>query len=163
MDAAGVPADILERAQTAATRVFDLSGITLDWVDATKCQDSCLTIRIVMQAVSAKSRDPHMLGVTPSTEEARGINVWIFYPRVRAYSADLGMQVSQLLGHVMAHEMGHLLLPPGAHSLAGLMRPAWDTAQVKSAAKGLLTFTPDQAALIRERLRAAVSPNAHGE
>jgi hypothetical protein len=101
-----------------------------------------------------------MLGVAPSTEEARGINVWIFYPRVRAYSADLGMQASQLLGHVIAHEVGHLLLPLGAHSLAGVMRPEWDTKQVKSAAKGLLTFTPDQAVLIRERLQASASPIA---
>ena len=102
-----------------------------------------------------------MLGVAPSTQEARGINLWIFYPRIRAYSAELGMDASQLLGHVMAHEMGHLLLPYGAHSLAGLMRPAWDRAQVRAAAEGLLTFTPDQAALIRERLQASASPIAH--
>ena len=102
-----------------------------------------------------------MLGVAPSTQEARGINLWIFYPRIRAYSAELGMHASQLLGHVMAHEMGHLLLPYGAHAVAGLMRPEWDRAQVRAAAEGLLTFTPDQAALIRERLQASASPIAH--
>ena len=160
MDGADVPVDTLERAQIDATHVFQLSGITLVWVDANRCQVSCLTVRIVTQAVSAKSRNPHMLGVAPSTEEARGINVWIFYHRIRAYSADLGMQASQLLGHVMAHEMGHLLLPHGAHSVAGLMRAQWDGAQVRNAATGLLTFTPDQAALIRERLQASASPSA---
>jgi hypothetical protein len=71
------------------------------------------------------------------------------------------MHASQLLGHVMAHEMGHLLLPYGAHSIAGLMRPAWDRSQVRAAAEGLLTFTPDQAALIFERLLASASPNGH--
>ena len=93
--------------------------------------------------------------------EARGINLWVFYPRIRAYSAELGHGPSQLLGHVMAHELGHLLLPYGAHSVAGLMRPAWDRAQVRAAAEGLLTFTPDQAGLIREGLRASASPTAH--
>ena len=63
------------------------------------------------------------------------------------------MDASQLLGHVMAHELGHLLLPHGAHSAAGLMRPALDRAQVRAAIAGLLTFTPDQAALIRARLQ----------
>jgi hypothetical protein len=92
-----------------------------------------------------------MLGVAPGTKEVRGINVWIFYPRIKAYSPDLGMLVSQLLGHVMAHEMGHLLLPYGAHSVAGLMRPEWDRSQVQAANRGLLTFLPDQAGLIRER------------
>ena len=111
-----------------------------------------------MQPVSAKSRNPRMLGVAPSTNEERGINVWIFYFRIKSYSANLGMHASQLLGHVMAHELGHLLLPYGAHVVAGVMRPEWDRAQVKNAAKGLLTFTPDQAALIRERLQASASP-----
>ena len=161
MNRAGVPTDTLGRAQDEATRVFQLSGITLVWVDAKTGQVPCLTVRIVTRPVSAKTRNPHMLGVAPSTEEARGINVWIFYPRIKAYSADLGMHASQLLGHVMAHEMGHLLLPYGAHALAGVMRPEWDRAQVKSAAAGLLTFTEDQAALIRERLRASASPIGH--
>ena len=158
MDAAGVPADTLARAQDDATRVFQLSGITLVWVDAKTCTALCLTIRIVARPVSAKSRDPHMLGVAASTPEARGINVWIFYPRIRAYSVDLGMHISQLLGHVIAHEMGHLLLPYDTHSAAGVMRPAWDDAQVRAAVKGGLTFTPDQAASIREHLSACASP-----
>ena len=101
-----------------------------------------------------------MLGVAPGTKEVRGINLWIFYPRIRAYSAELGMDASQLLGHVMAHEMGHLLLPYGAHSVAGLMRPDWDRSQVQAANRGLLTFMPDQAGLIRERLQAFASPTA---
>ena len=158
MDGAGVPADTLGRARHVAARVFRLSGITLVWVDAKTCRATCLTVRIVTQPVSAKSRDPHMLGVAPSTTEARGINVWIFYPRIRAYSADFGMHASQLLGHVIAHEMGHLLLAYGAHALAGVMRPEWDRAQVTAAAAGRLTFTPDQAASIREHLSGCASP-----
>ena len=161
MNRAEVPADTLNRAQDDATRVFRLSGIALVWVGAEACQAGCLTVRIVTQPVSAKSRDPHMLGVAPSTPEARGINLWIFYPRIRVYSAELGMHTSQLLGHVMAHELGHLLLPYGAHSVAGLMRPEWDRPQVRAAAEGLLTFTPDQADLIRARLSASASPIAH--
>ena len=160
MDQADVPPDSRQRAQDVATGVFHLSGIALVWVDAGTCQARCLTVRIVTQSVGGKSRNPHMLGVAPSTPEARGINLWIFYPRIRAYSAELRMDASQLLGHVMAHELGHLLLPYDAHSLAGLMRPAWDRAQVRAAAKGLLTFTPDQAGLIREHLQGAASPTA---
>jgi hypothetical protein len=157
IDRAQVPEDTLERARTEAARVFELSGVTLAWVDATGCQNSCLTVRIVTQAVSAKSSNPRVLGVAPGTKETRGINLWIFYPRVSAYSADLGMDASQLLGYVIAHEMGHLLLPYGAHAAAGVMRAEWDRAQVRSAVNGLLMFTPDQAALIHERLRASAS------
>jgi hypothetical protein len=161
MNAAGVPADTLERAQTAATRVFQLSGITLVWVDVKACQASCLIVRIVTQPVNTKSRNRNMLGLALSTKEARGTNLWIFYPHIQAFSALLGMQASQLLGHVMAHEMGHLLLPNGAHASTGVMRQEWDKTQAKNAATGLLTFTPDEASVIRERLRASASPLAH--
>jgi hypothetical protein len=153
MDQAEVPPVTRQRAQDVATRVFHLAGLALIWVDAGTCQARCLTVRIVTQPVSAKSRNPHMLGVAPSMPEARGINLWVFYPRIRAYSVELGMDASQLLGHVIAHELGHLLLPYGSHSLAGLMRPIWDLPQVRAATAGLLTFTPDETALIRARLQ----------
>jgi len=160
MDRAEVPHDALQRSQDVATRVFHLSGIALVWVDAETCQPPCLTVRIVTQPVSAKSRNQHVLGVAPRPTEVRGSSLWIFYPRIRAHSAELGMDASQLLGHVIAHEMGHLLLPHGAHSAAGLMRPIWDLAQVQAAGQGVLTFTPDQAGLIRERLHVDASPSA---
>src|SRR5829696_1844633 len=69
VDAAEVPPDTRQRAQDVATRVFHLSGIDLLWVDASTCRARCLTVRIVTQPISAKSRDPHMLGVAPSTKE----------------------------------------------------------------------------------------------
>lgn len=163
VDGAGVPTETLRPAQDDATRAFRLSGITLVWAGAERCQVPCLTVRIVMQPVGEMSRNPRMLGVAPGTKEARGINVWIFYPRIRAYSSDLGMHASQLLGYVMAHELGHLLLPYGAHAAAGVMRPEWDRAQVRNAAEGLLTFTPDQAALIRDRLSVSASPIPHAQ
>ena len=153
MDQAEVPPVTRQRAQDVATRVFHLAGLALVWVDAEACQARCLTVRIVTQPVTAQSRDPHMLGVALRMPEARGMNLWVFYPRIRAYSAELGLDRSELLGYVMAHELGHLLLPHGAHSAAGLMRPALDRAQVRAAIAGLLTFTPDQAALIRARLQ----------
>src|SRR5262245_60220117 len=70
-DQAEVPEETLERAQRVATRVFELSGITLVWVDVARCHARCLTVRIVTRPVSAKSRDPHMLGVAPSMPDAR--------------------------------------------------------------------------------------------
>ncbi|MET0164607.1 MAG: hypothetical protein ABW318_06340, partial [Vicinamibacterales bacterium] len=162
VDQAEVPPDTRQLAQDVAMRVFHLSGLALVWVDAGTCPARCLTVRIVTEPVTAQSRrDPHILGVAPSMPEARGIILWVFYPRIRALSAELGMDASQLLGHAMAHELGHLLLPYGAHSLAGLMRGEWDRAQVRAAVEGLLTFTPDQAGLIREGLQASASPTAH--
>jgi len=53
--------------------------------------------------------------------EAPGRVAWLYYSRIHDLAQLLHLDVS-LLGHVMAHEMGHLLLPYGAHAAAGLMK-----------------------------------------
>lgn len=62
---------------------------------------------------------------TPSaqgTHEPRATFAWVFSGRVCNDSAEPGLDAAQMLGHVIAHELGHLLLPHGAHSLAGVVR-----------------------------------------
>ena len=63
----------------------------------------------------------------------------------RTYHVDL----STMLAYVIAHEIGHLLLPGNAHSPTGVMQAGWDKALVHDAARGSLTFTEAQAARIR--------------
>ena len=53
---------------------------------------------------------------------------------------------------VVAHEIGHLLLPYDSHARSGLMQGGWDQKQARRAEMGLVTFTSDEAALIRRRL-----------
>jgi hypothetical protein len=161
-DMVEMPADALERAKEEAVRLFERSRIDLVWIDAETCHARCLFVRVIAKPIGTKGlRNPFVVGVAPGTPEIRGKFAWVFYDRIRAYSAELGLAASQMLGHVIAHELGHLLLPHEAHSLAGVMRPAWDRAQVNGAVKGLLAFTPDQADLIRARLSASASPIAH--
>ena len=57
-----------------------------------------------------------------------------------------------LLGHVMAHEIGHLLLPANSHSSKGLMRGDWGIAHVQDARSGKLAFTETETRLITRRL-----------
>jgi hypothetical protein len=52
-----------------------------------------------------------------------------------------------MLGDVIAHELGHLMLPPG-HSNFGIMRRALDMTT-----RRLETFTNAEAKEIRERVR----------
>ena len=94
-----------------------------------------------------------MLAAAPGSKEARGRFAWLFYNRIDDLGRVLSLEVSQLLGHVMAHEMGHLLLPYGSHSAAGLMKAGWDSQQGILASTGSLTFAPGQGELIRARLR----------
>jgi len=61
-----------------------------------------------------------------------------------------------VLGHAMAHEIGHLLLPYG-HSPTGLMRAEWEAKDLRLAANRQLNFTSEQAELMRGRLLARIA------
>ena len=54
-----------------------------------------------------------------------------------------------ILGCVMVHEIGHLLLGPNSHSAIGIMQPRWGKYQVRQIMKGELVFTEEQSELIR--------------
>ena len=57
--------------------------------------------------------------------------------------------LDQLLGHAIAHEIGHLLLNSSAHSPAGIMRARWNTKDLLRAARGDLLFNALQAESMR--------------
>jgi hypothetical protein len=50
-----------------------------------------------------------------------------------------------MLGHVMAHEVGHLLLSLPGHTSKGIMIGPWEGKQLRQAAAGGLLFTPQEA------------------
>ncbi|MEO8131278.1 MAG: hypothetical protein ABI822_29545 [Bryobacteraceae bacterium] len=56
----------------------------------------------------------------------------------------------------MAHEIGHVLLGPGAHSPNGLMRENWYAKDLLRAEQGTQVFAPQQ----KRRLRKGRSGNS---
>jgi hypothetical protein len=63
-----------------------------------------------------------------------------------------------MLGHLMAHELGHLLLASTAHSSKGLMRSRWSGADLRLAMRGGLLFDSQQAKRIASNLKARAVP-----
>lgn len=66
----------------------------------------------------------------------------------RAFRAE-GMDVPTILGGVMAHEIGHLLLGLDSHSPTGIMQAHWGRKQVRELLKRDLLFTGEQSRQIR--------------
>jgi len=63
-----------------------------------------------------------------------------------------GVPAGILLGHAMAHELGHLLLQSMEHSRTGIMRSRWGKEELLRAESGRLLFTAEQATAMTERL-----------
>ena len=59
-----------------------------------------------------------------------------------------------LLGCVIAHEIGHLLLGPG-HTKDGVMRSGWNAHELKALRQRWLRFNQEESARIRYQLRTS--------
>ena len=156
LDEVGVPANTVRQAKEEASRIFRGIGITLAWLPAAEPLAGSLIVKIAGTPHGRKGRNRNALGIAVGSKEARGRIAWLFYHRISNLGQAFGLEVSQLLGHIMAHEMGHLLLPDGSHAVAGLMKGDWDTQQALLASMSSLTFESAQAALIRARLQEAL-------
>jgi hypothetical protein len=66
---------------------------------------------------------------------------------------DRRVSESQILGHAIAHELGHLLLNLQGHSANGIMRGEWGLADMRNAADRMLLFTSQQAEVLRADVR----------
>lgn len=86
----------------------------------------------------------------------------LFYDRVTEVAAHYRAPVGVILGNLIAHELGHLLLGPDAHAASGLMRCPWDVAEFRAAERGELRFTPQQARAIRADVARRVKAAAGG-
>ena len=76
--------------------------------------------------------------------------------RVKYVAKSESVDVGDLLGVVMAHEIGHLLLPPDSHA-TGIMAPKIDPFLNEH---GGLAFDPRQASMIRARIGSMPSERA---
>ena len=71
------------------------------------------------------------------------------YVARRAKSDDAEFEAPIILGCVIAHELGHLLLGTNSHSGKGIMQRRWESNQFRQLMTGSLIFTTAQAQLMR--------------
>jgi len=140
---ARVPAHVLEQSQDEVARIFADAGLAVRWT-GTAPQ---FTVHIVSQVLGyARALSP-VMGV--ALRRANGSQARVFFRQVQDFARTCHVDWSTMLAYVIAHEIGHLLLPGDAHSPTGVMQAGWDKALVHDVARGSLTFTEAQAARIR--------------
>ena len=93
----------------------------------------------------AASLSDDAFGVAFLGSDGSGRYADVFFDSVRRLQADQRTaSTAEILGYVMAHEIGHLLLGFHAHSSTGIMEARWSGSELQSIAMGRLAFTPEQ-------------------
>jgi hypothetical protein len=162
---AQVPDRVLAAAEKKAQRLLLEAGIDTRWLECPLAGaqvgpessrgpgDFFLTI--VRKVMGERRSERDALGFAlPCPQGKTGCMAYILYSRIETMAADGDASLSDILGHTMAHEIGHLLLGPG-HSAVGIMRPEWNRRDLESAARNELSFTPYQLELLRASVYGA--------
>jgi len=168
---ANVSSRVLSDSEEEASRIFMASGVDTTWVDCLAPQihvqsapadqagkvnvdcagpvtEATAVLRILPRSTPANRafRDT-MFGFATGRDMAS-----VFYEHVKdlAWGADKdGNEIPLILGNVIAHEVGHLLLGTNSHSPAGIMCANWDQEYVRQALRGHQLFSREQSAVMR--------------
>ena len=149
-------APALAGAQELATEIYKRAGVSLRWtVDETMEPDRTFTVVLASSAAVRSAVHSDAMGVAPRPRDGTpGTRAYVFLNKVESFAARHRLVVMQVLAYVMAHEIGHLLLPPNAHWPNSVMQDRWHPSLFPSGSPRLLGFTRDQAKLLRRRARS---------
>ena len=161
---AGVASPVLNSAELEAKRIFDAAGIEIRWRDCLPAQgapadSSChalrapnhLSLRILP---GADKQNADIFGVAFLAADGTGAYSDVFYGSVEKLQTEGHSNIARLLGHVMTHEIGHLLIGSHAHAPWGIMAAKWHDQELRRLEMGTLFFTAEQEKSISDRLHA---------
>jgi hypothetical protein len=175
---AGVAPQTLTEAEKVVTKIYRKAGVETRWADIPLTADNgqlnlaghqTFTLADIQLGIFPDDMSDllglsnNAIGVAPGTGPDRGM-VYVLDGKVRTLywrmssvyiNGDMDRYVSmgQILGHAIAHEIGHLLLNQQVHSPHGIMRGEWGFADFRDMTSGMLLFTPQQAGVLQADVR----------
>ena len=156
---AEAPPDILRGAERETTRIFSSAGVGINWFDCAPghsdvgsqnvCQQGWGPVNIGLRLLAKPTASRNLQGERFGFAISPGLASAYYDYRARFISNEFGMGLPFILGCVIAHEIGHLLLGPNSHSTEGVMQAEWGQRQLRQALMRDLLFSPQQSRLIQ--------------
>ncbi len=172
-DRSGVADEVRRHALEETARIFGAAGVEFRWIETsttigpadfkTTSLETCASppepvdFWVVIAGESPDNWPGGALGVAVR-QAVHCPRAYILYDRVRRVAHKHGFgqgrpkYLGSLLGAVIAHELGHLLMPEAGHSATGLMSPEWGFRESSLATQSGLGFHPAQARRIQKAL-----------
>ena len=142
----GMTAIELEKAKGETSRIFGAAGIQLSWtsVGAAVPRGPSVTVSLAAhpgESMTMVNGGPKRALAITSTSASR---IFVFCARIESLAARSGEPFHAILGRVIAHEIGHLLLPGRPHARSGVMASRVDYRSEHSP-----SFSNEESALMR--------------
>jgi len=160
---------IVAKAEREAGRILGEAGLQTVWIDCpmehyggvhvqqNPCLEPLEATDIVLRVLSERTENKFQDTVFGFAVVPIFASVYYDYALRSAKRDNDEFEVPVILGCVVAHELGHLLLGSNSHSGSGVMQPQWGRKQVKQALTGGLRFTHDQSKRIQAEVEKRTS------
>jgi len=147
---AHVTASVLERAEKLAAEIYAAAGVRIVWVDDDEVSRpvAAFHVRVILLSRDMSEALAKADGIADDVlgEARRPLGrAWVLCSRLMDVSGDKQIFTADLLGKVIAHEIGHLL--SAGHSTRGIMQASFRRYQY-----GPQEFTAEQAVSVRASL-----------
>jgi hypothetical protein len=152
----GANASTIYRAQGIASRILKEADVKVEFKgDERVCETLANAIVIAVSHQTPNDRHPGALAYAMPFERTR---IVVFYDRVQTEVR--AEAVPSLLGHVLAHEIGHMLQGVEHHSATGVMKQKWGAGDYAEMQRKPLRFSEEDLMMIRQGLRERASRQA---
>ena len=145
----GVLPDDLQFAEGRTSEVFARIGARIRWIDQEESASQHITPAFTVVVENAEGKGASLLIDALGLAHPGVRRAYVFYDRIAALNVGTTRTIPSLLGDVIAHELGHLMLPLPGHTADGIMRP-----EVETKSWHVKTFTKPQAREVLSRVRA---------
>lgn len=152
--------ETVAQMEREAAAIFRSSGVTLEWLNCRNspddleeaaCRQELMSAGLIIRILPRPAFPGNFRGEPLGYSVGRSADVYVS----TANQIVCGIP-GTVLGTALAHELGHVLLGPKAHSGQGIMLAAWGRVELRLIARHLLCFTDSQG----DKIRAAAAARA---
>jgi hypothetical protein len=154
---AEISSDTLHRAAQEVSMIYGAAGVKTVWLGPTSRPSIRVDAVVVIIALSGTTAAGQVAELRLRHEDLGYVirpaqRAHVLWSRIRDVELQFSRDSGEILGLVIAHEVGHLLLRDDSHSLHGIMRP-----EIDLRSRHRPYFTQPQAEQIRAALPAGQS------
>jgi hypothetical protein len=164
LDYARIANDVIAQAQQRVIDIYKIIGVQMRWQvticppdpssSVTETELSDFVLIVLSPNMSRRMKiAPDVVGMAIVPPQGGGRIAYVLFDRVTLVARTARSEVTDVLGRVMAHEIGHLMLPDGSHSGSGLMRADWNIKELHRPLHSAFEFTSSQGEAMRRRFR----------